>query len=67
MTITDILSVSWGFDICTTEEEPYVNGHLFICSPVLYYRLGSLIYLDGVGNSYSDVCVWCEQYPHCLI
>lgn len=51
--ITEILSVSWGFNICTTEDEPHVNGHLFVCSPVLYHHLGSLIYLDGVSNSYS--------------
>ena len=34
-------------------EEPHVNGRLLIRSPVLYYHLGGLIYLDGVSNSYS--------------
>lgn len=29
--ITEILNVSRGFNICTTEEEPHVNGHLFMC------------------------------------
>lgn len=37
MMITEILSVSWGFNICTTKEERHVDGHLFICSPVLYF------------------------------
>lgn len=51
MMITEILSVSWSLTICTTEEEPHVNRHMFICSPV--YHLYSLIYLNGVSNSYS--------------
>lgn len=49
--ITEILSFLWGLNICTTEEEPHVNGHLLICLPV--YHLWSLIYLNGVSYTYS--------------
>lgn len=39
--ILSFLSVEWGFNICTIEEQARVDGQLFICSPVLYYHLWS--------------------------
>lgn len=52
MRISDILSVSFCFSICTGKEETRVDGHLLFCSPVLYFAfLGSLIYVDGVCAS----------------